>query len=173
MATTMNNCRWKTLTDGIMRMYCRRVCGTDVSSKSVASKPTTHDLIGPPDSISNLRPIVFYKPKNEHPIEKQFRERRIEVQKWNVAFWTKHNQSFIKERKEFISAHLPQETLSDEKQTLTADEMSVFYKKFLDKNWNVHFYYNVEWYKKNFGLVLLELRVKILRLKQWCMSNSR
>jgi hypothetical protein len=61
----------------------------------VSPKPTTHDMIGPPDPVSNLRPIVFHVPRNEHAVEKEFRVRREEVQKWNEAFWTKHNQSFI------------------------------------------------------------------------------
>jgi len=52
-------------------------------------------MIGPPDPISNLRPTVFHIPRNEQRIEKEFRVHREEVQKWNEAFWTKHNQSFI------------------------------------------------------------------------------
>lgn len=46
-----------------------------------------------------------------------------------------------------------------EKRTLTADEMSEFYKKFLDENWKTHLQYNAVWYKKNFTLLLLALRV--------------
>lgn len=52
-------------------------------------------MIGPPDPISNLRPVVYHIPRNEQEIEKAFRLRREEVQKWNEAFWRKHNQSFI------------------------------------------------------------------------------
>jgi hypothetical protein len=52
-------------------------------------------MIGPPDPISNLRLVVYHVPKNEEEIEKAFRIRREEVQKWNEAFWRKHNQSFI------------------------------------------------------------------------------
>lgn len=49
---------------------------------------------------------------------------------------------------------------------LSAEEMSVFYKAFLDKNWKTHLRYNFEWYKKNAELVLLHLRVKIFQLRQ-------
>lgn len=51
-----------------------------------------------------------------------------------------------------------------DKQNLTADEMSVFYKAFLDKNWKLHLNYNVEWYKKNFALLSLAIRVKLMKL---------
>lgn len=53
-------------------------------------------MIGPPDPISNLRPVAYHVPRNEHEIEKEFRVHREEVQKWNETFWTKHNKSFIK-----------------------------------------------------------------------------
>lgn len=52
-------------------------------------------MIGPPDPLSNLRPVAYHVPRNEPEIEKAFRIRREEVQKWNEAFWRKHNQSFI------------------------------------------------------------------------------
>lgn len=44
---------------------------------------------------------------------------------------------------------------------LNADEMSDFYKDFLDKNWKTHVKYNVEWYKKNFRILFLSLAVHI------------
>ncbi|GFG32235.1 hypothetical protein Cfor_02042 [Coptotermes formosanus] len=78
------------------------------------------------------------------------------------------------ERKEFIAANLPQNKSSgtDEK-TLTADEMSVFYKTFLDKNWKVHKRYNAEWYRKNIELVIFALRVKIFKAKRWVMTRTK
>lgn len=65
------------------------------------------DYIGPPDPVSNLRPIAFYKPKNESGLEKKYRETREETQDWNQNFWTKHNNSFaqvcgIKNERTFI-----------------------------------------------------------------------
>lgn len=32
---------------------------------------------------------------DETPIERQLRLKKIEVDKWNQTFWTKHNQRFI------------------------------------------------------------------------------
>lgn len=173
MATQMR-CGYKKTAKLIVKIsFCER-CGTSNSSKLESPKPTTHDMIGPPDPISNLRPVAFHVPRNEHEIEKEFRVRREEVQKWNKTFWTKHNKSFFKERKEFIAANLPpNESSGTGKQTLTADEMSVFYKTFLDKNWKIHVQYNAEWYWKNIGLVIFALRVKIFKVKQRLMSDSQ
>jgi len=42
--------------------------------------------------------------------------------------------------------------------------MSEFYKAFLDKNWRMHFYYNISWYMKNFELLFLSARVNIEKL---------
>ena len=54
---------------------------------------------------------------------------------------------------------------------LTADEMSVFYKSFLDKYWKVHMWYNVEWYKRNVLLLRLALQVKIDRAMRRIFSQ--
>ncbi|KAJ9585937.1 hypothetical protein L9F63_020414, partial [Diploptera punctata] len=130
-------------------------------------KPTNYDIISPPDPLSNLRTIVFHKKKNELPIEAEFRMRCEDVQRWNQEFWTKHNLSFLKERKNYIK-----DVTGSDKQTLSADEMSVFYKRFLDENWNIHLQYNMNWYRKNIDLVVLALKVKIARLKNYFMSKS-
>lgn len=66
----------------------------------------------------------------------------------------------LQERKQF------QETLKAQgKTSITADDMSVFYKEFLDKNWQIHLNYNIAWYKRNVKLLFLEIRVRISKLK--------
>lgn len=67
--------------------------------------------------------------------------------------------SKLQEREEYLKKNLP-----DGKQNLTADEMSVFYKAFLDKNWKIHIAYNIEWYKKNVTLLKLSIQVKLRKL---------
>lgn len=47
---------------------------------------------------------------------------------------------------------------------VTADEMSVFYKTFLDKHWYVHLNYNIEWYKKNGRLMLLAIQTNLYKV---------
>ncbi|XP_031849781.1 cytochrome c oxidase assembly factor 8 [Nomia melanderi] len=122
--------------------------------------PTQADIIGPPDPVSNLRPIIFAKPENETNLEKKYRELREATQIWNQNFWTTHNSSFIKERK-----HFQEKLKAQGKTSITADDMSVFYKQFLDKNWKIHLNYNISWYKRNVKLLFLEIGVRISKLK--------
>ena len=57
---------------------------------------STHDWIGPPNPLSNLRPIVYRVPENESELEKRLRHLRQETEDWNHDFWTKQNISFSK-----------------------------------------------------------------------------
>ncbi|TRY87159.1 hypothetical protein DNTS_024225 [Danionella cerebrum] len=91
-----------------------------------------YDWIGPPDRLSNLRPIIYHIPENESPLERELRHLRQETEDWN-----------------------------HEKMTLSHEEMAVFYKHFLDTNITRHATYNREWYKRNFTITLLMARVTL------------
>lgn len=54
------------------------------------------DLIGPPDPISNLRPIIRSCSLNETALQHHLRLMQDATQSWNQEFWTKHNTNFIK-----------------------------------------------------------------------------
>ena len=56
-------------------------------SRFCPPRKSHHDWIGPPDKYSNLRPIHFYIPENESPLEQKLRELRQETQEWNQQFW--------------------------------------------------------------------------------------
>ncbi|CAJ1074563.1 cytochrome c oxidase assembly factor 8 [Xyrichtys novacula] len=58
---------------------------------------STHDWIGPPNPLSNLRPIVYHIPENETELEKRLRHLRQETEDWNHNFWTKQNITFTKD----------------------------------------------------------------------------
>ncbi|XP_076633688.1 cytochrome c oxidase assembly factor 8 isoform X2 [Colletes latitarsis] len=145
-----------------------KLCNNVIRSFSTkTSSNLKTDTIGPPDPISNLRPVKFARRKNESHFEEEYRKAREDTQLWNQNFWTKHNTSFIEERKQF------QELLkSHGKTSFTADDMSVFYKYFLDKNWKSHFDYNIMWYKKNIKLLILEFKVLLLDDNMFCTSNN-
>ncbi|XP_076670704.1 COA8 family protein CG14806, mitochondrial-like isoform X1 [Andrena cerasifolii] len=135
-----------------------RLCSGKACSNLNLSAET--DIIGPPDPISNLRPIIFARSPNETNLEKRYREAREATQLWNQDFWLRHNASFIEERKRF------QDDLKLQgKELITADDMSVFYKQFLDKNWKTHLNYNVAWYRRNIQLLFLEIGVRVSKLK--------
>ncbi len=56
------------------------------------------DVIGKPDPVTNLRPIIFYVPEKETAIEKRYRLERYLLQEWNHRFWRRHNEMFVKVR---------------------------------------------------------------------------
>uniref|UniRef100_A0A8D8ZKA7 APOPT family protein CG14806, mitochondrial n=2 Tax=Cacopsylla melanoneura TaxID=428564 RepID=A0A8D8ZKA7_9HEMI len=126
------------------------------------------DVIGKPDAISNLRPYKFHIPATESNIERTYRQERETVQSWNQEFWMKHNIKFTKEREQYIDdmkvklAH--EKNCSKDEIVVTADEMSVFYKTFLDKHWYIHMNYNLEWYKRNAKLIVLSIQTNMYKL---------
>ncbi|KAK9880096.1 hypothetical protein WA026_008611 [Henosepilachna vigintioctopunctata] len=120
--------------------------------------PEEVDLIGPPDPISNLRPIIRRRFVSETKLQEELRQKQDATHQWNQKFWSIHNTKFIKEKQKFID---DQQKAGQEKHQLTAEEMSEFYKRFLDENWKIHMDYNFQWYKKNFTLLFLALRVSI------------
>ncbi|KAK0045747.1 APOPT family protein Y39B6A.34 mitochondrial [Biomphalaria pfeifferi] len=128
------------------------------------------DLIGPPDPISNVRPIQFHVPLKETATEKSFRLRHSEILQWNQNFWAHHNSSFFKEKENYILEH--QEIDSDGKTSISAEKLSVFYKRFLDENRISHLNYNREWYKQNISLLWPALKVTFIRLTRKFDRNS-
>ncbi|XP_027130511.1 cytochrome c oxidase assembly factor 8 isoform X2 [Larimichthys crocea] len=140
----------------------------DITKRSIfrPEATSTHDWIGPPNPLSNLRPIVYHVPENETELEKRLRHLRQDTEDWNHDFWTKQNVMFTKEKDAFIFSQLNAKGLSvcDEqgrRRALNAEEMAVFYKSFLDTNRVRHADYNREWYRRNFTITLLMARVAL------------
>uniref|UniRef100_A0A8C1PBG5 Cytochrome c oxidase assembly factor 8 n=2 Tax=Cyprinus carpio TaxID=7962 RepID=A0A8C1PBG5_CYPCA len=125
-----------------------------------------YDWIGPPDRLSNLRPIIYHIPEHETPQERKLRHLRQETEDWNHEFWANQNFTFSKEKEEYVRSQLSAKGLSERdddgrKRTLSIEEMAVFYKHFLDKNIARHANYNREWYRRNFTITLLMARVAL------------
>ncbi|XP_047467720.1 cytochrome c oxidase assembly factor 8 [Mugil cephalus] len=139
---------------------------------------STHDWIGPPNPLSNLRPIIYHVPENESELEKRLRHLRQETEDWNHEFWTKQNVSFNQEKETFIISQLKSKglTLRDEdgrRRTLSSEDMAQFYKSFLDRNRVRHANYNKEWYRRNFTITLLMARVALNDMWRTVTKNSR
>ncbi|XP_040267648.1 cytochrome c oxidase assembly factor 8 [Bufo bufo] len=127
-----------------------------------------YDWIGPPDRYSNIRPIKYFVPADESPLERKLRELRQETQDWNQKFWANQNLTFIREKEEFIilklrALGLGQRDEEGRKRTLDAEVMADFYKNFLGKNFSKHAQYNREWYKRNFTITFLMGQVALQR----------
>ncbi|KAJ3612947.1 hypothetical protein NHX12_019204 [Muraenolepis orangiensis] len=148
-----------------------RGCSSDrqKSAKSSAFKPeadSTHDWIGPPNRLSNIRPITYHIPAEETALERRLRRLRQQTEVWNHEFWAQQNVTFSKEKDEFIRCQLTANGLADRderghKHTLSSEQMAVFYKSFLDSNRTRHANYNKEWYRRNLTITLLMGRVAL------------
>ncbi|XP_052007358.1 cytochrome c oxidase assembly factor 8-like [Xyrauchen texanus] len=135
-----------------------------------------YDWIGPPDRLSNLRPIIYHIPENETPLERKLRHLRQETEDWNHKFWTNQNITFSKEKEEYVQSQLKAKGFSERdeqgrKRKLSSEEMAVFYKHFLDKNVKRHASYNREWYRHNFTITLLMAEVALH--KTWRMLTGQ
>ncbi|XP_044022223.1 cytochrome c oxidase assembly factor 8 [Siniperca chuatsi] len=153
----------------------RRQCSSklatqqDKSPKRSTFRPvatSTHDWIGPPNPLSNLRPIVYHVPENETELEKRLRHLRQETEDWNHDFWARQNITFSKEKDAFIISQLNAKGLTERdeqgrRRSLNSEEMAVFYKSFLDRNIIRHANYNNEWYRRNFAITVLMARVAL------------
>ena len=119
-------------------------------------------MIGPPHPVSNLRLTKFKQAPNETQLEKKLRVLREDTLEFHQKFWTQHNTDFTKGRQEFVKKLLKEKYPNDKnKSTVSANEMSVFYKSFLNSRWKSHLNFFLEWQKRNFTILVLGIRVKL------------
>ncbi|KAF9968560.1 hypothetical protein BGZ70_002464 [Mortierella alpina] len=107
-------------------------------------------LVGNPHPVSNLRPVKYPVPAHESPEDRIFRERRERVDAFNQNFWVNNNNMFNKAKAEYEDKIRAQ----NGNQPVTTEELSVFYKDFLDKAYDRQMTYNRQWWVENMGLLL-------------------
>ncbi|KAK9765822.1 hypothetical protein K7432_005539 [Basidiobolus ranarum] len=123
----------------------------------IAKKTSTTDLsektlIGNPDPISNIRPVKYYVPANESPEDTEWRLWNERVDKLHQDFWSNNNRKFLKEKEEYVSK------IKQEKGSVSAEDLSIFYKSFLNDSYSRHLNYNKTWIKENFKMLLPGLK---------------
>ncbi|NXN44421.1 APOP1 protein, partial [Rhinoptilus africanus] len=134
-----------------------------------------NDWIGPPDKHSNLRPVIFYVPPEESPLERRLREARQEAQACDQRFWARHNHAFCQEKEEFIYSRLKAKGLEMRDETVNKSDFSehtlfsISYLKFINSNSkNVHLKMSYQdWYKRNFTITFLMGQVALARALRW------
>uniref|UniRef100_A0A0K0FFW4 Apoptogenic protein 1, mitochondrial (inferred by orthology to a human protein) n=1 Tax=Strongyloides venezuelensis TaxID=75913 RepID=A0A0K0FFW4_STRVS len=119
------------------------------------------DWVGPADRVSKIRPIKLRIVDNETELEKKYRLDREELNEWNSKFWENHNIAFEKQRDQFITARKKE---LGKLGNVTANDMSTFYKEFLNDEYAALSQYNKIWYKRNFQLLWPAFKVNIIRL---------
>ncbi|CAD5231426.1 unnamed protein product [Bursaphelenchus xylophilus] len=121
------------------------------------------DWVGPPDPLSKIRSIRLRRVDNETNLERDYRLARESLNEWNSDFWRRHNQEFERCKSEFVAKK--KETLGKLTQ-VSAEEMSVFYRDFLNQRRSELANYNSEWYRRNFSLIWPALKVNLIRVRR-------
>ncbi|KAL5463294.1 hypothetical protein EMCRGX_G032186 [Ephydatia muelleri] len=139
------------------------------------------NLIGPPDPVSNIRPIKRRDPRND--AEKALHKLEEDIWKFNHNFWSEQNSKFDKVSTYPQSvphstilwqckALFIEKTLSERRQQgndepvqkLTANELSAFYKQFLNERYGEQAMYFRCWFQRNVALTWLLLKVRVYNL---------
>ncbi|CAJ0591445.1 unnamed protein product [Cylicocyclus nassatus] len=97
---------------------------------------------------------------NETKLEREYREAREELNRWSSAFWVKHNSLFDAKKAEFVEKKKKE---LGPLERMSANDLSVFYKDFLDSEHRNLMEYNKEWYHRNLALCWPALRVNMVR----------
>ncbi|XP_025103692.1 APOPT family protein Y39B6A.34, mitochondrial-like [Pomacea canaliculata] len=167
----MNICNWRLYRSCcLLRSNVIARCGRVFSSPSkpkedkfkIEDKPSCsskNDWIGPPDPISNIRPVKFGEHPEETDTERSFRQQWVTTIQWNQEFWYKHNTKFFKEKDDFVK-NIEQ---NKGESSISLEDLSKFYKTFLDENRKTHLNYNREWYKRNISLLWPAMKVAFIR----------
>ncbi|CAP20486.1 Protein CBG23705 [Caenorhabditis briggsae] len=130
------------------------------SSSSNVRMDRRFDWVGPPDSVSKIRKIMLRRVDNESELERQYRAAREELNQWNSDFWAEHNQLFDRQKSEFVEKK--QKELG-RLEHVSANELSEFYRDFLNDRHVAMMVYNKEWYRRNLQLIWPALKVNVVR----------
>ncbi|KAF8931188.1 hypothetical protein BGZ52_013143 [Haplosporangium bisporale] len=143
---------------------CRRFATSASASKTVTTESPTKRreresldpalntdkfLVGNPHPVSNLRPVRYPVPSDESAEDRALREQRERVDAFNQNFWVSNNNMFNKAKAEYEDKIRAQ----NGGEAVTTEELSIFYKDFLDKAYERQMNYNRQWWIENVGLL--------------------
>jgi len=127
-------------------------------------------LVGPPDPVSNLRPVVYDddvpRPKSNvrHPYslrefrgdtrEYQWKMQRQQLDAYNHAFWTDSNTRFAANKSAVLES-LPESCSAEDREFALSD----FYCRWVNQEFAHQREYDVEWRKRNWSNILLSARL--------------
>lgn len=88
-------------------------------------------------------------PSDESAEDRALREQRERVDAFNQNFWVSNNNMFNKAKAEYEDKIRAQ----NGGEAVTTEELSIFYKDFLDKAYERQMNYNRQWWIENVGLL--------------------
>ncbi|KAK2466878.1 hypothetical protein APHAL10511_001136 [Amanita phalloides] len=146
------------------------------------------ELVGPPDPISNLRPVIYDEPfvsmhpkQLNHPyslaefdatedsfeeLELQYKLQRQQLDAFNHQFWLDANSRFEAAKATILDA-LPDSATPLDKEHGLSD----FYRQWLLQESERTDAYTTEWRKRSFAIIALGFRVEYQRLYKRLSSS--
>jgi len=152
----IHTCRWGLLSTRLKLIHHSEV--KSIASNSTLSTGNSRDKICPPDPESKLCHVKFAINPQETKLEKEYRELQQHTQSWNQQYWAAHNKKFVTSKESFVEKFKQENSNND---APVAEELNEFYTQFLKESYQLHTAYNKEWYKKNFKLLCLALKVNM------------
>ncbi|PSR74095.1 hypothetical protein PHLCEN_2v10051 [Hermanssonia centrifuga] len=165
----------------MLARICTRPPGVGI--RAFHSSVACRHLVGPPDPISNLRPVIYDDgpslPRSDvrHPYslkeftgdtrEYQWKIQRQELDAFNHAFWIDSNTRF-EAGKQATLASLPETCTAEDKEVA----LSGFYRSWVIQESPRHDEYDVEWRKRNWSNILLGIRVKYQQFRSRLSGSS-
>ncbi|TBU50826.1 hypothetical protein BD309DRAFT_907097 [Dichomitus squalens] len=140
-------------------------------------------LVGPPDPVSHLRPVIYDDvppppPQSRHPYslkeftgdtrEYQWKMQRQELDAFNHDFWKECNTRFYA-AKEAVLQSLPEGTTQEQREVALSD----FYGRWVAQESKRLDEYGEEWRRRNWATILLEARVYYEKLVSRIMHPFR
>jgi len=144
--------------------------------------------VGPPDPVSNIRPIIYDDQPPEdsahsksspthpysldefegNPSDYQWRIERKRLDAYNHAFWTESNSRFEAGKRAVLDG-LPEGATPEYREAA----LSEFYKRWLTQEQPRLREYSSEWNRRNFGEIMLAARAAIRRFRSRFRSQDR
>ncbi|EPQ58277.1 hypothetical protein GLOTRDRAFT_72537 [Gloeophyllum trabeum ATCC 11539] len=160
------------------------------SRRHIHCSASARDLVGPPDPVSNLRPVYYDdplpapeakpRPRLRHPyslrefsdpdvstaepsihdLELQYKLLRQQTDAFNHAFWTDSNLRF-ESAKATILQSLPSSSTPTDRDTA----LTHFYQQWLNQESARQEEYTAEWRRRNWDGIVLAARLEYAKLK--------
>lgn len=127
---------------------------TTLSERRVVSKP---------EILSRLRYVNIIERRDETDAERAYRAKYEELQTWNNRYWAENNETFQREKNEYIEKNFGPEVSKEE--ALSHDQLAAFYRYFLEKNRDKHVEYNKIWYRNHAALLSSSIEAKLSRFR--------
>ncbi|KAJ1863884.1 hypothetical protein LPJ73_000407 [Coemansia sp. RSA 2703] len=104
-------------------------------------------LVGAPHAVSNIRPLRLSIPFDETPAERTYREQRQAAALEDHLFWQANNMRFEQGKQAF------EQHVRDTRGVCTLDDLSAFYRRYQEEEYQRHLEYNGRVWRRNLRMV--------------------